>query len=115
MCNPVFNDDDFYDVRKIMLVAQGKRQYAEGGTDFDDIPPHHIVIQGRFKRLFHDEMKALPGKLRSKLVAVGFFHLVSPDGGEESDEEPMVDEIVADVMSGQSHCLMTGETNETPA
>jgi hypothetical protein len=104
-----------------MLVAdEGKRQYAEGGTDFDDIPPHHIVIQGRFIRLFHDEMKALPGKLKSKLVVVGFFHLVSPDGqasvrGEESDEEPMVDEIVADVMSGQSHCLMTGETNETPA
>jgi hypothetical protein len=106
-----------------MLVAQGKRQYAEGGTDFDDIPPHHIVIQGRFIRLFHDEMKALPGKLKSKLVVVGFFHLVSPDGqasvrGEESDEEPMVDEIVADVMSGQSRCFMTGsgeELNETLA
>ena len=108
----MFNDDDFYDVRKIMLVAQGKRQYAEGGTDFDDIPPHHIVIQGKFIRLLHDEMKAWP-KLHSKLVVVGSFHLVSPDGqasvgGEESDEEAMVHEIVADVMCGQSRCLMTG-------
>ena len=103
-----------------MLVANGKRQYAEGGTDFDDLPPHHIIIQGKFIRLFHEEMKALPSKLNTRIVVAGFFHLVPPDGqaserGEESDEEPMMDEIVGDVISAQSRCLMTGETNETLA
>ena len=50
LCNHAFTDEDFICVRKIMLSSVGNRRYAELGTDFVDIPPHHIVIQGKFIR-----------------------------------------------------------------
>ena len=106
MCNPGFGDDDFRAVCQIILCGKGKRQYAEYATDFVDLPPHHIAIQGKFIRLFHKEMAAAKvGNRGTKIVVAGLFPLRSRDGeatecGEESDEEPaMDDDIVKDVIS----------------
>ena len=112
LCNPVFDDEDFCDVQKIMLCRPGKRQYAERGTDFVDLPPRRIVIQGTFIRLLHQEMKAAKvGHTNIKIVVAGLIHF---PGGEvteickTSDDEAVMDDvIVGAAISEQARFLMT--------
>ena len=106
LCNHAFTDEDFICVRKIMLSSVGNRRYAELGTDFVDIPPHHIVIQGKFIRVFHREMRSAGcWACAARIKIVGLFQIKSPDGQmteasliETSDEEPALED--ADIVAG---------------
>ena len=59
ICDQKFDDEQFMNIEGIMLSRNGCQEYEPGCCVFQDIPPHHIVIQGKFLRVIHAKMNDL--------------------------------------------------------
>lgn len=74
ICDQLFDDEQFKNIEGIKLSRNNGRDYDHNCCVFQDIPPHHIVIQGKFLRVIHTKMKDLKmTRLRCRLDVAGTF------------------------------------------
>ena len=71
ICDPDFTDEQFNNVEGIELARPNARDYDPNIAAFHEIPPHHIVIQGKYLRVIHWKMqdqKCLSKQCRLKIA-----------------------------------------------
>jgi len=72
----MFDDEQFTNVEGIRLCRNRSREYENECCAFQEIPPHHIVIQGKFLRVIHAKMQDLKmTRIRCRLDVAGTFAL----------------------------------------